>query len=283
MAVRTEGSFRAADNTELFYQTWTTQEARGTLVLTHGFAEHSECYDHFFAKGMNARAWNVIGWDLRGHGRSHGKRGHVDRFDLFSEDLHDFIQSLKKQGKLTLPYALVGHSMGGLVVMRYLAAHGESGASALALSSPLLGVAVEVPVIKDFASRILRRLTPSLTLGNELRYEDLSRDPEMLKLYEKDPLRHDKISPTLYLGMLETIAYVKTRGPSISLPTLVQASGQDRIVSRPETEAFFKLIAAKNKKILVYENSYHEIFNDLDRETVFSDLDSFLKKAMGFE
>lgn len=282
MVVRTEGNFRAADNTELFYQTWTAPEARGTLVVTHGFAEHSECYDQFFAKGMNARAWNVIGWDLRGHGRSEGKRGHIDRFDLFSEDLASFIESLKKQGKLAMPFALVGHSMGGLIVLRYLASHGASGASALALSSPLLGVAVAVPPIKDFASRILLRIAPSLTLGNELRYADLSRDPEMLKTYEKDPLRHDKISPALYLGMLETIAYVKTRGAAVSLPTLLQMSGDDRIVSSKESRAFFDLIAAKDKKLLVYDESYHEIFNDLDRETVFSDLDSFLKKAMGF-
>ena len=139
-----------------------------------------------------------------------------------------------------------------------------------------------VPPVKDFASRILKRIAPAFTLFNEINYADLSRDPEMVAVYPKDPLRHDKISPSLYLGMIESMAYVKTKGDAITLPLIVQVAGHDRIASRHETEALFPSIGSKDKKLLVYENSYHEIYNDLDREKVFSDLDAYLKKAMGF-
>lgn len=281
MIVRTEGSFQAHDGTELFYQTWTAAQARGTLVVTHGMAEHSEAYDRCFARGMNLKGWNVISWDLRGHGRSQGKRGHVDSFKLFSEDLHSFVQFLNRQGKLSQPFAQVGHSMGGLIALRYLIDYGDEGASALALSSPLLGVNVPVPPIKDLAARVLNRLVPSLTMGNELLYENLSRDPDMLTLYEKDPLRHDKISPALYLGMLESIAYVKTKGQEVKLPAICQVAGHDLIVNRHEAESFFSTVGSKEKRFMIYEHSYHEIYNDLDRDNVFSDLDSFLKKVMG--
>ena len=282
MVVRTEGSFNATDGTELFYQTWTVPEARGTLVVTHGFAEHSEAYDRYFAKGMNPKGWNVISWDLRGHGRSQGKRGHVESFKLYNDDLNTFIKFLQRQGKLTQPYALVGHSMGGLIVLNSLIDYGNNGAAAVALSSPLLGISVPVPPVKDFASRILKRIAPAITLFNEINYADLSRDPEMVAVYPKDPLRHDKISPSLYLGMIESMAYVKTKGDAITLPLIVQVAGHDRIASRHETEALFPSIGSKDKKLVVYENSYHEIYNDLDREKVFSDLDAYLKKAMGF-
>ncbi len=75
MITRTEGNFEGHDGAELFYQTWMAPEARGTLVLTHGINEHSESYDRFFSKHVAPRGFNIIGWDLSGHGRSHGKRG----------------------------------------------------------------------------------------------------------------------------------------------------------------------------------------------------------------
>ncbi len=280
MTVRTEGNFDGHDGTELFYQTWTIPEARGTLVVTHGMSEHSEAYD-LFASGMTRSGWNVIGWDLRGHGRSQGKRGYVDAFKTFSEDLAAFIQFLESQGKLSLPYALIGHSMGGLISLRHIIDHGHGRALAFSLSSPLLGIAIAVPVIKELAARLLFRLAPTATLYNEIVYQDLSRDPEVLLGYPKDPLRHDKISPSLFFGMQETIEYVRSRGNSIQLPTLFQLSGHDLVVNQKESEAFFATVGAKEKKLLVYEDSYHEIFNDLDRERVYQDLDLFLKRVMG--
>ena len=283
MTTRTEGSFEGHDGAELFYQTWTTAEARGTLVVTHGISEHSEAYDPCFATGMEPFGWNVIAWDLRGHGRSHGKRGYVDRFTTFSEDMASFIGFLRRSGKLSLPYALVSHSMGALITLRYLLDHGRQDAAALALSSPLLGVSMAVHPLKDKAARLLYRFAPSVTLFNEIRYDYLSRDPEVLAQYPKDSLRHDKISPGLYLGMFETIADVRGRASEIRLPTIIQVAGREMIVSRAEAEAFFPVIGAEEKQLIVYEDSYHEIFNDLDRERVFADLDGFLKKSMGLK
>lgn len=280
MIVRTEGNFEGHDGSELFYQTWTASEARATLVVTHGISEHSESYDRCFAKGMCGRGYNVIGWDLRGHGRSHGKRGYIDAFKTYSEDLSAFIRFLEGNGRLSLPYALVSHSMGGLISMRYLIDHGSRGAAALCLSSPLLGISVVVPPVKDFAARLLNRVAPTFTMYNEVRYEDLTRDAEMLKTYPKDPLRHEKISPSLYFSMLEMIEYVRAKGDAITIPVLMQIAGVERIVSRTHSEEFFPTLGSKNKKLIVYEDSLHEIFNDLDREKVFSDMDAFLKPLL---
>lgn len=280
MMVRTEGSAEGYDGTELFFQTWMKSEARGTLVVTHGISEHSEAYDRFFAPAMADRGWNVIAWDLRGHGCSHGKRGYIDDFKTYSDDMASFITGLKRAGKLSLPYALVAHSMGALINLRYLIDHGSRGAAALVLSSPLLGVSVPIPPMKDLAARVLARVAPTFTLYNEIKYEHLTRDPEVLENYPRDPLRHDKISPQLYLGMMESIAYVRTKGSTIQIPTLMQLAGRDMIVSRGEAENFFESLGAAEKKLMTYGESYHEIFNDLDRERVFSDLDGFLRKVM---
>lgn len=286
---RREGHFRSnagdqAEEAELFFQSWMTQGSLGTLVVTHGISEHSESYAKT-AENFCHLGWNVIAWDLRGHGRSEGKRGHVGAFTDYSRDLAQFLRHLKRGGHLEKPFALVGHSMGGLVTLRYLIDDKLDAPlpGAVALSSPLLGVALAVPPVKDFAARMLRKTWPSLTLTNEIRNEDLVRDSEWLKGYEKDALRHDKISPSLYFGMFETIDEVKRAGAKIKLPILVQAAGQEKIVSLPAIKDFFPEIGSANKKLIVYEDSYHEIYNDLDRESVFKDLDRFISTALGLK
>src|ERR1044072_8482650 len=128
MTTRTEGHFTGYNNADLFYQTWQVPNSRGTLVVIHGMAEHSESYARF-AEGMNRRNWNVIAWDSRGHGKSEGKRGYVEDFGWFSEDLKLFVDHLKKSGTLKKPYFFVAHSMGGLILLKTLLNYGSMGAA----------------------------------------------------------------------------------------------------------------------------------------------------------
>lgn len=278
MTTRTEGHFSGYNNADLFYQTWSIPSPRGTLVVTHGMAEHSESYLRF-AEAMNGRSWNVIAWDSRGHGKSDGKRGYVEDFAWFSEDLKLFIDHLKKGKTLKKPFCLVAHSMGGLVLLKTLLNYGAMGASAVSLSSPLLGIAVKVPPAKDFAAKLLRKVLPTFTMANELHYEHLSHDQEVVGSYSKDIMRHDKISPALYFGMLETIAEIRAQHLHMTIPLLMQLAGDDKIVSRDASEAFFEKIDAEEKKKIVYEDFYHEIFNESERERVYDDLHSFFVQA----
>lgn len=282
--VRHEGHFAGYQGLELFFQTWSSSarsKPRGTLVITHGIGEHSECY-HRTAESLVPMGWDIYAWDLRGHGRSDGKRGYVGNFDHYSRDLGFFLRHLHSTGKLPESFALTAHSMGGLITLRHLLdeERGTPAPEVLTLSSPLLGVALSVPLIKDFAARALHRLVPSLTLFNEVKYEVLTRDPDFLRSYEVDTLRHEKISPAVYLGMLENIELVKKNAGRLRLPTLIQAAGHDMVVSTAATEEFFELVGSKEKQLIVYEGCYHEIFNDLERERVFKDLDAFLGKYL---
>ncbi len=273
---RREGHFEGYGGTELFFQTWSLPENNETLVITHGMAEHSECYVHT-ADALVKLGWNICAWDLRGHGRSEGKRGFVGEFHEYAKDLALFLKFLRASDRLKDNFALVGHSMGGLISLRHLVDDDTTAPrpKALALSSPLLGIGVAVPAVKSMAAKFLNKVIPTITLHNEIRYDELTRDMERLKGYDTDPLRHDKISPGLYLGMLENIEFVKQRADRLKLSTLVQAAGQEKIVSLPAIREFFPRIGAADKKLIVYDESYHEVFNDLDREDVFRDLDAF--------
>ena len=272
---RMEDHFRGYDNIELFYQSWEVDEARGTIVVTHGQAEHSECYNRL-AESLATFGWNTIGWDLRGHGRSEGKRGYAGSFADYVKDLKIFSEKIFTNKK-NHPYFLLGHSMGGLINTRALIDYGDMGFKAATFSSPALGLAIEVPVIKDMAAKILNRWTPSLTLNNEVKHEELSHDEEIFKSYDNDPLRHDRISLSVYQGMLENFDYVMLNANKITLPVFLQVAGDDLIASRKASERFYERIGSKQKDLKIYKGFYHEIFNEVDRQTVYNDLNQFLQ------
>ncbi len=278
MSGRFEGSLKSKDQTEIFFQLWAAEKARGTLVIVHGQAEHSECY-HPFARTLQNDGWESYGFDLRGHGRSEGKRGYVGTFHDYLDDTRAVVEMVtRERAHKNIPLILFGHSMGGLIATLLALEWENPPFQALVLSSPLFGLAVRVPPIKDYASKILDRWWPTLTLHNELRYSDLSRDEETLKGYEHDVLRHDKISASVYLGMLEAFTTVREKAASLTLPVLIQIAGQDRIVSSAASQEVFALLTARKSVLEIYPESFHEIYNDLDREQAFTDLRKFINQ-----
>lgn len=278
-----EGLSGPARTDDLFYQSWTSASARATLVLTHGIAEHSEAY-HEAALELVPRGWDIYAMDLRGHGRSEGRRGYIDDFRRFSRDLDRFVRALRAGPLKTskLPLVMVGHSMGGLITIQYLIDQGAGApAKAAVLSSPALGISMPVPPLKEMAAKLLNTYLPQVTLPNDIAYDKLTHVEERWRKYPNDVLRHDKISAPMYFGMLDGFRVALEQADTIKIPTLVVAAGDEQIVSRPAIEEFFPRLGSQNKKLIIYENSYHEVMNDVERERVFGDIDAFLSSAVG--
>lgn len=276
---RLEGSFLSFDETELFFQVWRPeQESRGFILLTHGMGEHSECY-HQLATDLVLDQWTVYAWDLRGHGRSEGKRGYVSHFSDMVKDLKAFTDHFKEQAGHPSNAFLFSHSLGGLIQLSFLLNESSDGFQAAIFSAPLLGINVPIPKIKKQAANILADWLPKLTLHNGIVYADLHRDITRLKQYANDPLRHDKVSSRLFLGIQEAMQDVAERAEEIQLPILFQLAGDERIVNTPASEDVFNKIGSKQKKIYIYPDCLHEIYNDLDRDDVIRDLKAFLQET----
>jgi alpha-beta hydrolase superfamily lysophospholipase len=280
MSQRYEGYFKGFDHKELFYQTWTPEKVRGVFVITHGLAEHSECY-HPLAKILSDDGWQVFAWDLRGHGRSEGKRGFVMSLTNFIDDYGCFLAMVQKQTKVA-PENLVlfGHSLGGLITVRYVELqHPKYGG--MVLSSPGLGLSMPVPKLKETLAKVALKWFPTLTLHNEIKYSDLTRDEDMVKSYARDNLRHDKISPGLFFTMVENFPLALEDAGQIRNPVLMQLAGEDRIASTPASQRFFEHLPKGKNQLLIYPENYHEVYNDLDRDQVIADLKKFINPYLG--
>lgn len=276
---RLEGTFFSFDGLEIFYQLWQAVGAHSNIIITHGLAEHSECYNEL-AEELVKDGINVFAWDLRGHGRSEGKRGVVNQFTDYVDDLEFFINHLKENDFNDVRnFSLLGHSLGGLITLRTLVEKGHLGAESAVLSSPALGIKMEVPAIKKKSAYLLANIAPKFTMRAEIIYKNLHTDAEKLKSYKADPLRHDKISARLFLGMLDSMKIVKDKCHEIYLPILFQLSGKDKVVDTDTSEVLFKYIGSKNKKIYIYPESLHEIYNDFEKDRVIEDLKLFLKSG----
>jgi len=280
MSKRFEGHFRGSDQNELFFQTWTPDKVRGVVVITHGLAEHSECY-HPLAKILSEDGWQVFAWDMRGHGRSEGKRGFVMSISSFISDYAEFLKVVSKQSKVK-PENLIlfGHSLGGLVTIRTVQVH-QPDIAALALSSPGLGLSIPVPKFKEALAHFAINWIPSLTMFNEIKYTDLTHDEDMIKSYERDNLRHDKISPGLFLSMVEGFKEAAGDVEKIRQPVLMQLAGDDRLVSAQASRDFFEHLPNKKSHLEIYHESYHEIYNDFEKDKAIADLKKFINPYAG--
>lgn len=282
MYERSELFFNGYDGAKLFMQKWSTPNAVGTILFTHGQAEHSDCY-HRLIDGFAGTGWNFIGWDLRGHGKSEGLRGYAKDFNEYVSDHSIFIDKCMGLAEVSAkPVILLGHSMGGLIQTcgllenKYTQKYSEIRAQVL--SSPFFGVAIEVPAWKDAGAGVLNSFLPKITLSNEIKNEQLTRDVAVMREYETDTYRHGRISSGVYLGFKREFPIVMSRAGEIKLPSFLSISDNDPVVSSEAALKFFDLIQSDIKGLKIVEGGRHELYNDVVRDEVIKAVVDFVEQ-----
>lgn len=280
MYQRSEAFFNGYDGAKLFLQKWSTLNSVGTILITHGQGEHSDCY-HRLISGFKNTGWNFIAWDLRGHGRSEGLRGYARDFHDYVSDFHLFLETALSLSEIkNKPIILLSHSLGGLIQTCALLEKSEilksANIKAQVLSSPLFGVSVEVPAWKDAGATLLQKIAPKITLGNELKNEDLTRDKDVIREYELDTYRHSRMSSGVYLGFKREFPIVLAKASEINLPTFLHISDHDPVVSSEAALKFFDALSSKIKGLKIVENGKHELYNDIVRAEVIQSVIDFV-------
>jgi alpha-beta hydrolase superfamily lysophospholipase len=260
------------DGLELRVREWGGDGANGTIVIVHGLGEHAGRYARAAAR-LNASGWGVVGYDQRGHGASPGARGRIAAPDDLPADLAAVIDDVRRGSPRRV--VVLGHSLGGLVAARFVAAGLESprpawqrDVDALVLSSPALDIGMTGPRRALVAT--LAALAPNLGVGNGLDVNAISRDAAVVAGYRADPLVHDRIAPRLARFLADAGEHVRALAPRWAVPTLLLYAGSDKLVVPAGSAAFAAAAPHGVVTARAFAPLFHEIFNEPERDEVFA-------------
>jgi alpha-beta hydrolase superfamily lysophospholipase len=267
-----EETFDGVAGYKIFMRSWRPSGApRGVVAIVHGFNSHSGQYlwvaEQFAAKGLS-----VYALDLRGRGKSDGERFFVQSFGDYVTDVATFI-GIAKAREPGLPVFLLGHSAGGVISCVYTLEHQAELAGLICES-----FAHQVPA-PDFALAVLKGLAHVAPHAHvlKLKNEDFSRDPEVVAAMNADPLIAHEVQPTQTVAeMVRADERLKKEFPLITLPVLILHGTKDNATKPSGSQFFHETAGSKDKTLKLYEGHFHDLLNDVDKEVVMADIQTWL-------
>lgn len=264
------------DGLEFHFQDWRPEsEPAAVICLVHGLGEHSGRYEHV-AAALNQVGYALLGFDLRGHGKTAGLRGHAPSIDTIMADIAWLLDEARARypGK---PLFLYGHSLGGLFVLT-CALQREPSVAGIIASAPALRTVFPIPAAKLALGRVLYRVWPTFQMPNGLIRSYLSRDPHIVQAYNSDPLVHDRVSARLGLDTIRAGAWVLARSCQPTLPLLLMQGSEDGIVSAAATGEFAAGMDG-NCTFKLWQGLYHEVHNEPEKEEVLRFMIDWIRRV----
>jgi alpha-beta hydrolase superfamily lysophospholipase len=272
-----ESSWKAKDGLETYFQGWEPEKTpQAAICLVHGLGEHSGRYVHV-ADHLTAAGFAVLTMDLRGHGKSAGARGHVASSEIFLDDIDRLLKEADDRypGK---PRFLYGHSLGGILVLFYTLKRKPELAGVVATSSGLR-TALEKQTAKVAFSKFLAALLPELSMPSGLNAADISRDPEVVRIYQNDPLVHDRASLAFAKAMFDALPWTFQHAPEFKPPLLLVHGTEDKIAYASGSQEFASLVPG-DCTLKLWDGLYHETHNEPEKEQVLAFLTDWLQSKL---
>lgn len=267
MTTERREELRTADGITLSTATWEPPSPKAVVLLAHGHAEHLGRYQYVIA-ALTARGYLVVGQDHRGHGRSDGIRALAMRFDDYIDDFH-LLAGRTRTRYPELPQIVLGHSMGGLIAARYALAW-QSDMAALVLSGAAFIIDDGVPGWQLAMARLVSKVWPTAPVPRD-DSDTLSSDPQVRRAFRADPLNcNGKTRVRTAVEMSQAGADALHRAGSFTIPLLIMHGANDTLTSPRGSERFFASANSQDKTLRVWPEMKHEIFNEVDRETVIA-------------
>ncbi len=265
----------AAAEAGLYTQGWRPEgEAKADILLLHGYAEHSGRYAHV-AEHCVGRGYAVHTLDHWGHGKSDGEPGFVESFDVFVDGALARLEEVRT-ANADRPVFLLGHSMGGVIACHVLLARQAAFAGAV-LSGPAIRPAELPSGFMMAMARTASKLAPRMGVM-DLAADGVSRDPEVVRDYESDPLNyHGKVGARLGYELLMAGQVAEARAAEITLPMLILHGEADVLAAPAGAQDLYDGLGSADKALKLYPGLYHEIFNEPERAAVLSDMTDWLK------
>jgi acylglycerol lipase len=271
-----DGKFKGYKGLNLYYQYWLPEgKPRAVLLVAHGLAEHSGRYknlvDYFVPKG-----YAVYAPDHRGHGKSEGTRSYVDSFNDYLTDLKTFFDMVRKEHKNTKIF-LFGHSLGGTIATAYAVEHQKELAGLILSGSSLVPSSSVSPALIAMAG-IISALLPKMGV-TLLDASAISQDKAVVDAYVNDPLVfRGKVPARTGAELARMWKQLPEQMPKIKLPILIMHGFADQLANPAGSKLLYERVSSKDKTLKLYDNCYHEICNEPEREQVFVDMGAWLTK-----
>ncbi|UOB17731.1 alpha/beta hydrolase [Abyssalbus ytuae] len=261
---------------QLFGQYWMPQKIKAVVLLVHGMGEHSGRYSDFVVPELIYKQFGVITFDHFGHGHSEGKRGHCPGYQALLDSVKEVFKKTEEVFG-NIPVFLYGHSMGGNVVLNYIMRR-QPGIKGAVVTSPFLKLAMQPPKWKMIVGRVMQKVYPSITLPSGVDPKTISRIDSEVQKYMDDKLVHDKISPNFSFPVMEAGEFAIDKSHTLSVPLLVLHGTGDKLIDHKATVEFAK--TAPYTTLKLYEDAYHELHNDMEREDVINTIIEWMESNL---
>ena len=260
-----ESGWENKDDLKFYVRSWVpVKKPKAVVALIHGHGEHSGRYDHV-GEAFTRAGYALTAFDMRGHGRSGGPRGHTPDYEALMGDMAEFL-ALVEGRYPKLPLFLYGHSTGGNLVLNFTLRRKPDVIGVIA-TGPWLKLAFEIPAVRLVLVKAMDKIAPGFTQDSRLETAALSRDPEVVKAYVNDPLVHHKISVRFYNSMYESGLWAIEHAPEFPVPLLLMHGSADRLTSFQASREFAER-AGKKVTWRAWDGWYHEIHNEPEKAKV---------------
>ncbi|MCQ3937166.1 MAG: alpha/beta hydrolase [Chloroflexi bacterium] len=261
-----ELKWKSHDGLDIFAQVWEPEviQPKAVVCLVHGLGEHSSRYAHV-AEAFGKEGFILFTYDLRGHGRSGGLRGHISSIEDFMQDIDSLLAQARAR-YLGMPLFLYGHSLGGIQALYYGLTRKPDVKGVIATGAALHS-ALEKQPLKIFLANLLGSLTPTTILSSGLDAKALSHDPKVVEAYINDPLVHDKASLGFGKIMLGVTKWILAHAGEFPLPLLLMHGKEDDI-AYPSSSIEFAASLKEKCTLVLWEGGYHEIHNEPEKAEV---------------
>lgn len=272
-----EATFESSDGLAIFYRSWRPEVSpRAIVVINHGVnshgGQHAWTAEQFAASGIVAYAI-----DMRGRGRSGGKRLALKDVSEHTGDLHTLIRIAKGKDP-GLPLFLLGHSAGGVVGCSYALDH-QNELAGFICESFAYRVPAPGPVLW-LTKAVLGPLFPGLPVL-KLKMEDFSRDPAAVAALLADPLTRNEVQPAgTVAALLRATDRMRAGFGSLTLPLLILHGTNDKATMYQGSEEFFAKAGSADKTLKLYDEHYHDLLNDIGKQEVFADILAWIEARL---
>jgi alpha-beta hydrolase superfamily lysophospholipase len=273
-----KSTYQGFDGTTMLLRIWKPEGDPKAIVLgLHGLGSHSGRLE-YMGKRFVEQGYTFYAPDMRGFGTYPGRKGHVESFDEYTEDMESLVAYLKllHQDKKLF---LWGHSLGGVFIVHYILKHPDE-AEGIMIPAPAVSERLKVSSATRKIGAFLSKINAKIYIDNGLDHELISRNPEIVNDNREDPLRFDKATPRFAIEGLKASKEAFDLASKITIPVLVQQSGDDMILNPDRNKEFFDNIASEDKTWKLYPGLYHEPYHEDGGEEVFSDMFKWLEERV---